>query len=69
MTTPKGSTYTHIPWAQSLDFPTIAATVEHSEGKPGIWLVWDAGQSVYCDYKDGAGRWWFGVWFQDEIPR
>ena len=70
LTTPKGETQNQIRWAQALDFPTVAATVEHRQGKQGVWLVWDdAGQSVYCAYKDGAGRWWFGVWFQDEIPR
>lgn len=69
LTTPKGPTFNHIPWAQSLPVPTVAATVQHAKGEPGIWLVWDGGQSVYCTYKDGAGRWWFGVWFQQEIPR
>jgi hypothetical protein len=69
LTTPKGSTYNHVPWAQSLGVPTVSATIEHTQGKPGTWLVWDGGQSVYCAYQDGAGRWWFGVWFQGEIPR
>ena len=69
LTTPKGSTHNHVPWAQRLDLPTVTATVKHTKGEPGIWLVWDGGQSVYCAYKDGTGRWWFGVWFQGEIPR
>jgi hypothetical protein len=69
LTTPKGSTYKFPPWAQMLGVPTVAATVGHTQGKPGTWLVWDGGQSVYCAYKDGASRWWFGVWFQEEIPR
>ena len=56
-------------WAQSLDLPTVTAIVEHHQGKSGTWLIWDAGQSVYCAYKDGSGRWWFGGWFQNEIPR
>src|ERR1043165_953467 len=53
LTTPEGETYNHIPWAQSLPVPTIAAAVQHTKGEPGTWLVWDAGQSVYCAYKDG----------------
>lgn len=69
LTTPRGTTFNHIPWAQSLAVPTVAATVEHAQGKAGTWLVWDGGQSAYCAYKDGAGRWWFGVWFQNEVPR
>lgn len=69
LTTPKGTTFNHVPWAQSLAFPTVTATVEHTQGKTGTWLVWDGGQSVYCAYKDGEGRWWFGVWFQNEVPR
>jgi hypothetical protein len=52
-----------------LAFPTFAATVEHTKGKAGTWLVWDAGESVYSAYKDGDRRWLFGLWFQDEIPR
>lgn len=69
LTTPKGETHGQVPWAQALAVPTVAATVKHAKGEPGTWLVWDGGQSVYCAYKDGTGRWWFGVWFQDEIPR
>jgi polyhydroxybutyrate depolymerase len=69
LTTPKGSIYAHVPWSQILDLPTVTATVEHHQGKNGTWLIWDAGQSVYCAYKDGSGRWWFGGWFQKEIPR
>jgi len=69
LTTPKGSAYIHVPWAQSLALPTVTAIVEHAQGKEGTWLIWDGGQSVYCAYKDGSGRWWFGVWFQNEIPR
>lgn len=69
LTTPKGQVYTRIPWAQMLRGPTVATTLEFAEGKTGVWLVWDGGESVYCAYKDGAGRWWFGVWFQDAIPR
>lgn len=64
LTTPKGSTYNSPPWAQLLGVPTVAATVGHNQGKPGTWLVWDGDQSVYCAYMDGAGRWWFGVWFE-----
>ena len=69
LTTPKGETQNQIRWAQALDFPTVAATVKHTKGEPGTWLVWDGGQSVYCAYKDGTGRWWFGVWFEQQIPR
>ena len=69
LTTTKGETFSYIPWAQSLPIPTVAATVEHTKGNPGTWLVWDLGQSVYCAYQDEAGRWRFGVWFMEQIPR
>ena len=69
LTIPNGSTCAHVPWSQILDLPTITSTVVHTKGEPGIWLIWDAGQSVYFAYKDGSGRWWFGGWFQGEIPR
>lgn len=65
LTTRAGSTYTYVPWAQSLGVPQVAATVEHTEGKNGRWLVWYVWPSVYCAYQDGAGQWWFGAWFQD----
>ncbi|MDD5273441.1 MAG: hypothetical protein PHU14_12060 [Methylovulum sp.] len=69
LTTRTGSTYTYIPWAQGLGTPHIAARVQHTEGKSGQWLVWYGWPSVYCAYQDGAGKWWFGVWFHDEDAR
>lgn len=69
LTTPTGSTYTHVPWAQMLGVPSVAATVNHTEGKPGARLVWYGWPSIYCAYQDGAGKWWFAAWFQDEDVR
>ncbi len=69
LTIPSGSTYRHVPWAQMLGVPTVAATVGHAKGEPGTWLVWYAYPSVYCAYQDGSGKWWFGVWFHvEETP-
>lgn len=65
----KGSTYPHIPWAQNLGVPDVAATVQHSDGKNGRWLVWYAWPSVYSAYQDGTGRWWFSAWFHDKDVR
>jgi hypothetical protein len=55
LTTPKGVTHNQIPWAQRLGVPTVAATVQHTQGKAGVWLVWDAG-SIRLLWLQGRGR-------------
>jgi hypothetical protein len=62
VTIPKGSTTTFVPWAQALGVPSVAAIVEHAEGHRGSWHVWYAWPSVYCVYRDGNAKWWFGYW-------
>jgi hypothetical protein len=69
LTTPKGTTHDDVPWAKILGVPTVAATVEHTQGKTGVWLIWKTSRQVLCAYKDGQGRWWFGLWFDLEMPR
>jgi hypothetical protein len=66
LTSPKNLTYQERPWAKILDIPTVAATVEHKQGKAGVWLIWGTGRSVCSAYKDEDGRWWFGLCFQNE---
>lgn len=69
LTTPKGTTYDDVPWAKLLGVPTVAATVEHTQGKTGVWLIWKSSRQVLCAYKDGQERWWFGLWLDLEMPR
>ena len=69
LTTPKGTINDELPWAKILSVPTVGATVEHTQGKTGVWLIWKTDRQVLCAYKDGQGRWWFGMWFDLEEPR
>ena len=65
----EGSTYTHVPWAQRLGAPAIVAAVRHTEGESGSWRIWYSWPSIYCVYRDGRGRWWFGHWFNVDTLR
>jgi hypothetical protein len=69
LTVPKGTTRTHVFWAQMLGVPSVVATVEHTQGARGSWRVWYAWPSIYCVYRDGRGAWWFGHWFEVEALR
>ena len=62
VTIPRGSTTTFVPWAQMLGVPSVAALVEHTEGRRGNWHIWYAWPSIYCAYRDGNATWWFGYW-------
>lgn len=66
---PRGSTVTHVPWAQMLGVPSVVAEVDHAAGTRGTWHVWYAWPSVYSVYRDGGGRWWFGYWMEVEPLR
>src|SRR3989441_951727 len=39
LASPRGSTLTHVPWAQALSVPSVVATVRHVEGEAGVWQV------------------------------
>jgi len=69
LTSPSGSTYTHVPWAQAQHVPSVVATVRHAQGDAGSWHVWYAWPSIYAAYRDGAGTWWFSHWMDVEALR
>jgi hypothetical protein len=48
-------------WSYLDAVPSVVATVEHMEGKPGKWWVWRS-PSLTCAYLDGNGKWWWGAW-------
>jgi hypothetical protein len=41
--------------------PCVVAKVEHINGKPGKWWVWDS-PALFWAYQDGNGKWWWGSW-------
>lgn len=70
LTSPTGSytgsychTFTYVVWSQVLGRPSIAARVEHANGKSGQLLLFASGPGdYYFAYKDGQAKWWFGQW-------
>ena len=69
LASPRGSTLTHVPWAQALSVPSVVATVRHVEGEAGVWQVWYSWPSIYFAYRDGRGTWWLGYWQGQESLR
>jgi hypothetical protein len=68
LTSPRGSTVQHLPWAQMLPVPSVAADIVESDGERSHLLVWHAWPSVYAAWYDG-GHWWFAYWMQNEDLR
>lgn len=62
---PRGTTVTHIPWAQRLPAPSVAADVIDADGRRGRLRVWHHLPSVYAAWRDAAGRWWFAYLVDD----
>lgn len=71
LTAPAGSyltgsycqTYTHVFWSQRLGVPSVAARVEHSDGKLGQLLMFAIEDGHYFfAYQDRYGTWWLGQW-------
>jgi len=54
-------TYTHVFWDQVLGLPSIAARVEHTDGKPGQLLLFGTGDCFFA-YQDRHGKWWLCHW-------
>ena len=69
LASPRGSTLTHVPWAQALSVPSVMATVRHVQGEAGVWQVWYSWPLIYLAYRDGYGTWWLGYWQSDESLR
>src|SRR5262249_28663455 len=62
---PRGTTVTHIPWAQWLPVASLAADVVDTGGRRGRLLLWHPLPSVYAGWRDADGRWWFAYWMND----
>jgi len=55
-------TWTYHVWSFADAVPSLIATVKHSVGKEGKWLVWASpSPGVYWAYQDGSGKWWWGM--------
>ena len=61
----RGTTVTHIPWAQRLPVASLAADLVDTDGRHGRLLVWHHLPSVYAGWRDADGRWWFAHWMDD----
>ncbi len=59
LTTYVGTTSTEIDWPEVLTYPSITATVEHTSGKKGRWLIWYREKTVRSVYQDRRGNWLF----------
>jgi hypothetical protein len=56
-------TYNFHIWQWADDTPSVVATVEHTVGNQGKWMVWcDRSPSIYWAYLDGNGKWRWGGW-------
>ena len=54
-------TWTYHVWSYGDGVPSVLATVEHTVGKKGKWLIWSS-PNVAWAYQDGSGKWWWGLW-------
>ena len=61
----RGTTVTHIPWAQRLPVASLAADLVDTDGRHGRLLVWHHLPSIYAGWRDADGRWWFAYWMND----
>jgi hypothetical protein len=50
----------HI-WSYGDGIPCAVATVEHTNGRQGLWWVWNRPNLAWA-YQDGDGKWWWGLW-------
>lgn len=55
----------HI-WSWVDGVPNMVATVEHTAGKKGRWVIWFS-PAIYWAYQDEYGKWWWGEWHQ-KVP-
>ena len=56
-------TYNFHIWQWADVTPSVVATVEHTVGNQGKWMVWcDRSPSIYWAYLDGNGKWRWGGW-------
>jgi len=65
LASPRGTTVTHIPWAQRLPVASLAADLVDTDGRHGRLLVWHHLPSIYAGWRDADGRWWFAYWMND----
>lgn len=58
----------HI-WSYGDVTPSVTATVEHVNGRPGKWWIWCSPGLAWA-YLDANGKWWWGSWgFQSPKPK
>jgi hypothetical protein len=60
-------TWTYHVWSFADAKPSLIASIQHSVGKEGKWLVWASpSPGVYWAYQDGSGKWWWGM--RESLP-
>lgn len=58
----------HI-WSYLDGIPCATATVKHTNGRQGLWWVWDRPNLAWA-YQDADGKWWWGSWdFRSPKPK
>ena len=50
----------HI-WSYGDGIPCVTATVKHTNGRKGLWWVWNRPNLAWA-YHDANGKWWWGSW-------
>jgi hypothetical protein len=55
-------------WSWGNGMPCLVATVEHTAGKQGQWVVWRY-PNLYWAYQDGNGKLWWGIWDSSKSPK
>jgi hypothetical protein len=68
LNSPKTIVYTDHVWSWGDGRPDILATVTHSDGSKGKWVIWIQ-PTPYWAYQDQNGLWWWGIWANDDSPR
>lgn len=61
-------TYTAHAWSYGDGVPSLVATVDHTTGKTGRWIVWCPPISLDWAYQDENGKWWWGLWDRLKAP-
>lgn len=67
LTSTNTQTYTCHVWSFVDTAPALVASVKHTDGIEGKWVVW-VRPGLYWAYRDGNRRWWWGDWNVQNAP-
>ena len=60
--------WTYHAWSYGDIVPSLVATVEHTKGNQGKWIIWNSPNIAWA-YQDGNGKWWWGMWDSLKPPK